>query len=531
MYLDFRRKFVDPTYNYEKIEAKKKEIITYIKKVKLEDVKRAQEDIIKYKENLKKIDGIESRPFDIKDIGGENPTDEQKEKMAEFYSLTEDYRNTPKLFKSTFGTDAIPFTDEFGNTYNRVVVPEKFFQTDPSKPLEIKTYKKGGKALKGLVKKYGAGGSVNGWGAQGNFTTEYTSRQPEVEELPNPNALLTETITQQPLEEPAAADGLEVAGMGGYDEVIMGSKSDQAANKIVDVIPVAGMFKKIGEFGSNLIIGESTGEKRKRRQKLAALLFSPHKLLAMRKADKSGDFGTAEADAKAEEERLAELEVKRAEDTALKKKNAFWAADGMKIKNPLYNNGGLFKALRQRSADRRIAKTPVRDASSQEVLEMLASYGPDSPMMQGEYDPRAKEIVMYKDDPDTLKHEQAHAAQYGPLQRLAYRMNPDRSARIQDPVKRKAYRKLSENISPEAYAAFNRAGKLILDKGEEFEAVLDTGVNAAKEKGVNFNVSFEEILSQLKNIPSPTNNMIGLMKFMENKFTKKQRDLILRSIR
>ena len=52
-----------------------------------------------------------------------------------------------------------------------------------------------------------------------------------------------------------------------------------------------------------------------------------------------------------------------------------------------------------------------------------------------------------------------------------------------------------------------------------------------KEKGVNFNASFEEILSQLKNVPSPTNNMIGLMKFMENRFTREQRDLILKSIR
>ena len=339
--------FKDP--NQPKHIASKKKIIDYIKKAKSEDVKRAQEDIIKFKENHLKIDDIESRPFDIKDIGGENPTVEQKKKMAEFYSLTEDYRNTPKLFKSTFGTDAIPFTDKFGNTYNRVVVPEKFFQTDPSKPLEIKTYKKGG-LLNKLVKKY---------------------------------------------------------------------------------------------------------------------------------------------------------------------------QDG----------GGIFKKLRERRANRRIEKTPVRDASSQEVLEMLSSYGADSPMMQGEYDPREKEIVMYKDDSDTLKHEQVHAAQYGPLQRLAKRMNDERSAPIQDPTKRKVYRKLSENISPEAYAAFNRAGKLILDKGEEFEAVLDTGVNAAKEKGVNFNASFEEILSQLKNIPSPTNNMRGLMKFMSNKFTKEQRDLILKSIR
>jgi len=202
-----------------------------------------------------------------------------------------------------------------------------------------------------------------------------------------------------------------------------------------------------------------------------------------------------------------------------------------KLVKKYQDGGGIFKKLRERRANRRIEKTPVRDASSQEVLEMLASYGADSPMMRGEYNPREKEIVMYKDDPDTLKHEQVHAAQYGPLQRLAKRMNDERSAPIQDPTKRKVYRKLSENISPEAYAAFNRAGKLILDKGEEFEAVLNTGVNAAKEKGVNFNVSFEEILSQLKNVPSPTNNMRGLMKFMSNNFTKKQRDLILKSIR
>ena len=392
-------------------------------------------------------------------------------------------------------------------------------------------YHRGGKALKGLMKKYGAGGSVGGWGAQGNFSTEYNSRQPEVVELPNPNAILTETIAQQPLEAPdVQAAGLEVAGMGGYDEVIMGSDLDSGINEIVDKIPIAKMFKGIGEFGSNLIVGDSTGDERKKKQKLAALLFSPHKLWSMHKCEKEGNCN-AEADAAAEEERLAEEKVKKAEDAALKKKNAFWAADGMKIKNPSYKNGGLFEALRNKRAERRIAKTPVRDANSQEVLEMLASYGPDSPMMQGEYDPRAKEIVMYKDDPDTLKHEQVHAAQYGPLQRLAKKINDERSARIQDPIKRRAYRKLSENISPEVFEGFNRAGKLVLNKGEEFEAVLNTGVNAAKEQGVDFSKSYDDILSQLLNAPSPTNNMTGLMKFMDNKFTKKQRGLILKSIR
>jgi hypothetical protein len=44
-------------------------------------------------------------------------------------------------------------------------------------------------ALKSLMKKYGAGGSVDGWGVQGNFSTEYNSKQPEVAEIPNPNSI------------------------------------------------------------------------------------------------------------------------------------------------------------------------------------------------------------------------------------------------------------------------------------------------------------------------------------------------------
>jgi len=335
----FFRFGVKPTVNALKrhIPDMKKSFLKNLNDAEQLTIKNAEVAKTKLKENQEIVERIQS--------GGIKVSDMNEGRL----STTRDYRNFPKLWSKEFGTEVINFKDEFGNTYNRVVVPEKFFQTDPFKPLEIKTYKKGG-LLNKLVKKY---------------------------------------------------------------------------------------------------------------------------------------------------------------------------QDG----------GGIFKKLRQRRADRRIAKTPVRDATGSEVLEMLSSYGADSPMMRGEYNPREKEIIMYKDDPDALKHEQVHAAQYGPLQRLAKRMNDERSAAIQDPTKRKVYRKLSENISPEAYADFNIAGKLILDRGEEFEAVLDTGVNAAKEKGVNFNASFEEILSQLKNIPSPTNNMRGLMKFMSNKFTKEQRDLILKSIR
>ena len=58
-----------------------------------------------------------------------------------------------------------------------------------------KYYKEGrNTALRSLVKKYGAGGGVADFGAQGNFTSEYSSAQPEVEELPDPNTLLNPTL-------------------------------------------------------------------------------------------------------------------------------------------------------------------------------------------------------------------------------------------------------------------------------------------------------------------------------------------------
>ena len=58
---------------------------------------------------------------------------------------------------------------------------------------------KQGRALKNLIKKYGAGGSVSDFGAQGNFTTKYTSNQPDVEELEDPNLILADV---EELEDP-----------------------------------------------------------------------------------------------------------------------------------------------------------------------------------------------------------------------------------------------------------------------------------------------------------------------------------------
>jgi hypothetical protein len=79
---------------------------------------------------------------------------------------------------------------------------------------------------------------------------------------------------------------LEKAGMGGYDEQIIDSTEDKFANSIIDNTKVAKPFRAIGEGGSSMIIGDSQGESRKKKQKIAAAIFAPHKLYAMHKADK-----------------------------------------------------------------------------------------------------------------------------------------------------------------------------------------------------------------------------------------------------
>ena len=457
----------------QKITTQRKDFITYIKNLKSETGIKAKQDITKFKEAQKKIDEIKAKGFDLSKISESE------------MSVTKNYRNFPKLWRSEFGTDVKQVTDSKGNNWMRVKIPENFYQNDISlPPSEIKTYRKGGKALKGLMKKYGAGGSVSDFGAQGNFTNEYTSNQPDVEELEDPNLILEENVID------AEAEGQVPIAPTVEEENKMKeeNKVERGFSGAAKGVSVGSLFGPLGSLVGGAIGGIAgflKGKKRERRQK--------------------GKDG---------------MKIKKLMPSY---------QEGGEVSETEIDDGGLFQRLRDNRAERRINKTPVRQARTSELLDVLAS---DQPTTKGRYYPKEKEIVMYRDDdPDTLKHEQVHAYQYGPLQRLAYSLKFNDSARIQDPAKRKAYRKLTRGKNIVDDRQFNFAGQYLLSKGEEFEAVLDTGVNAAKEQGVDFSKSYDDILSQLLNATSPTNNMKGLMKFMDNKFTKDQRDLILKSIR
>ena len=357
-------------------------------------------------------------------------------------------------------------------------------------------FNKGGKALKNLMKKYGAGGSVSDFGAQGNFTTKYTSNQPDVEELEDPNLILADV---EELEDPNLI----------LEENIIDAEAETEGQ--VPIAPMAEAENKVERAFSGAAKGVTVGS-----------LLGPLGSLV------GGAIGGVAGFLKGKKEKRRKRRQEGKDGMKIKKLMPSYQ-EGGEVSETEIDDGGLFQRLRDNRAERRINKTPVRQARTSELLDVLAS---DQPTTKGRYYPKEKEIVMYRDDdPDTLKHEQVHASQYGPLQRLAYSLKFNDSAKIQDPAKRRAYRKLTSGKNIVDDRQFNPAGQYVLSRGEEFEAVLDTGVNAAKEQGVDFSKSYDDILSQLLNAPSPTNNMTGLRKFMDNKFTKEQRDLILKSIR
>ena len=493
------------------------------------------------------------------------------------------YKDFPKFAKKELGLDVKAVTDELGNSWWEVVIPKKYFNTDPSNISEFKTYKKGGilqsmakkyykrgrnTALRSLVKKYGAGGGVADFGAQGNFTSEYSSAQPEVEELPDPNTLLNQTLVQQPEVPQEEPEGF---GMGGYDEAMASSKTNEAANKIANSIPIARFFKQIGDMGEAAIIGGSTGKKRKRRQKLASLLFSPHKLLAMRKADKAGE---------PEEESVPQEPHPEAD---------FWAKNGVKIKK-FYNHGGLhpeesdendnvgfFEALKnanrrriEKRGNRRIARTPINTETSGNILQQLANVQKHGGMSAGYYDTEAKEITM-KSSPgspeyeDVIEHEEAHVTQHSPI--LSF-FNGEPSLRVQNPDIRKATRRLQNSIAkwqrknpgqdffgtmptdenipnePEKFMAGYMLG--MLPEGSkwtggthEYEAIAQGAKNEMEDFGIDLNKSYDEVLSDLKALGSDIElkskgilNLRHLRNFMENpQFSDKQKELIMKSLR
>ena len=415
----------------------------------------------------------------------------EAQKRGEVYDFGKDKETALAFGEGSWKNQLKPnYTNILSSLVSESTQPSGY--TQPVLPLEIKTYKQGG-ALKGLIKKYGAGGSVGGWGAQGNFTTEYTSKQPDVEELEDPNLIpeLNALAAQQESSgEPLTPE---------EERKLKGKKALQGAGKGA----MAGA--SFGPWGA--VIGGVVG----------------------------GALG-------------------------------YFAKKGTKIKKSLYDNGGLFDALRKRRADRRISRTPIKTESSSNVLQSLAEIDKKGGFSEGYYKPYDKEITM-RSSPgspsydEIVRHEETHATQNSPLLSLLY---GEPTLRVQNPDVRKGTRRLLRSVkkwernnpdksffgdiptkpmdNPKSFAAAYMLGLTPKDSAfqggvHEYEAIVNASKGTANKLGIDLNKSFDEVLSDLRTLGSDAElkgqgivNLRHLRNFMQSaNFSDKQKKIIMKS--
>ena len=162
----------------------------------------------------------------------------------------------------------------------------------------------------------------------------------------------------------------------------------------------------------------------------------------------------------------------------------------------------------------------------------------------GEYNPATREITLYREDPDVLKHEMTHAAQYGPLRTLASKAAKalDMEApegRIQNKEVRKAYKDFYKGFSPDQ--KLNFAGDYMANSGGEFEAIVSSATDAAQRMGVDLSGDFQQVKSKLfkqilDNPGSQATDMQNIRLLYgsmanSNNLSSSQKDALVRAIR
>ena len=190
---------------------------------------------------------------------------------------------------------------------------------------------------------------------------------------------------------------------------------------------------------------------------------------------------------------------------------------------------------------RRQARASVRDMDVKDLLSRLQEYGKygeagiyDNPEVAGFFNPESNEVVIHPrfKGGDVEAHEMIHAGQVDPS---------GTKFRIQDQDLRRASRKFNrsqwfEKITPTDEE--DRGGKVIqyiTQNPAEFEAVIASGGNTAREAGVDFNQPYNNVIEQLeKNVEdNPANhNAIMILDALKNRrLSSKQKEILLYALR
>jgi hypothetical protein len=534
-----------------------------------------------------------------------------------FEMVHKKYKDFPKYYKKEFGVEVRQVTDSKGNSWWEVDIPEKYFnqnmmymEGEVKTPSEFKTYKKGGilqamakknrpaknkfvsnkvrvlkkegKSLKeavaialdmwkrGKVKKYGAGGSVEDFGAQGNFTTEYTSRQPEVEELEDPNEKsggTTVTIIQE--EEELSKE--EQRGLKGKAAGRAAGKGALMGAKIGSFLP--GLGTGIGAAVGAAVGGIGTLLANRKLKKQEQIMAEKGVKIKKKKYDNGGLF---------EKLRDRREKIKAAKDFYLNEEENPWMNEEGKIIDPWggeeitprqYKNykrwqfrdykRGLRQQDRQerqdervdRRAKRRLGRTDIMNMPNWQILDYLAGKHGNA----GYFRPGTGDVYMNpaskSSDESVEDHELIHSTHMGPLQRLASSLGIERAGRIQDKDSRKAFKKLYKSIRKEGTALDDKYTKWQTEQGREkdeiktglgdymmgkkaqdveFDAIIKSGLSSAESQGLDLsNKTFDEVLNQLKQAKdSESTNMHHLRRFMnDTSWTDEQKELIMDAIK
>ena len=173
-----------------------------------------------------------------------------------------------------------------------------------------------------------------------------------------------------------------------------------------------------------------------------------------------------------------------------------------------------------RRYERRVGRTPITDATTQDMLMALSQMRQDvdNKLPAASYLMNEKRIIKYPGaGEDVIEHEKTHAAQHNILGLL----------RVQDPEIRRASRDLSKSITEDQLASFTEAGKYIIQP-YELEAHLRGAAPMIKSLGLK-DSSFDEILTGLQRAEEEgvsNQNTRNLMLFMQNEFTPEQKNII-----
>jgi len=462
---------------------------------------------------------------------------------------------------------------------------------------KVKVLRKEGKSLKQAVaialsmwerknkKKFGAGGAISDFGVQTTFSTDFVEDSTDVAELEDPSEEVLATsdpelenpeLTEQEIKDLKKKKALQSAGKGAAVGASIGSAIPVVGTAVGAV--VGGLIGGLGSLLSNkgvedpeLIMAKNGVKVHKKKRTfdkgglLEALKQRKEKIDAAKEyykeesenptmyLDEEGKIMMPDVSYETGEPVYREVELTpqqykrfnmakfREFKRNLRKRDRDDRRQERRDER-IFDDGGLFEALREKRAQRRLGRTTIQPYDTAELGGSAGIFNQYLQEVQG-IPRRSIALDPETSDDSVLTHELIHTTQFGPLQQIAAELDFKDAGRIQDKDTRKAFRKLYKSIDPKTQS-LNRLGKFMVGGKErdiEFDAVIKSAISSAKKRGYDLSgKTYDEILNTLSKARDEDNislNMRHLGNFMNsdketgNTWTDEQKGYIMDAIK